>query len=139
MSWQDQLKEAAGRAVEAAGNSVVRVGRAEGRGAGVVIDSGLVVTSAHNLRSDTTTLTFADGRSVPATVKAIDADGDLAVLAAETGPAGPIGWADGTDAAGPAVGTPVFALALPAGGGGVRVTFGTVSSVGRSFGVRVAG
>ena len=27
----------------------------------------------------------------------------------------------------------MFALALPAGGGGVRVTFGTVSSLGRNF------
>jgi len=32
-----------------------------------------------------------------------------------------------------ALGAPVLALALPAGGGGVRVTFGTISSVGRSF------
>jgi serine protease Do len=41
----------------------------------------------------------------------------------------PITWADST----PALGGAVLALALPAGGGGVRVTFGTVSSLGRSF------
>jgi serine protease Do len=138
MSWQDELSAAVGRAVEGAGRSVVRVGRAEGRGTGIVIEAGLVVTSAHNLRGDTTTLTFADGRTVTGSVKAIDADGDLAVVAAETGSATPIGWADGPDtsgagASGPALGTPVFALALPPGGTGVRATFGTVSAVGRSF------
>lgn len=136
MSWQEELTGAAGKAVAAAGGSVVRVGRAQGRGAGMVIEAGLVLTSAHNLRGETTTLTFSDGRSVTGTVKAVDADGDLAVLAADTGPAAPVGWADGAggaEAARPALGTPVFALAMPAGGTGVRVTFGTVSSVGRSF------
>jgi serine protease Do len=134
MSLHDELTGAVARVESAAGGAVVRVGRGAGRGAGIVIDAGLVVTSAHNLRGDTATVTFADGRSVTATVKATDDDGDLAVLAAETGPATPIGWADAAGEAGvPVLGTPVFAPALPPGAAGVRVTFGTVSSVGRAF------
>jgi serine protease Do len=130
MSLVDELTELTGRVLAAAGPAVVRIGRAEGRGAGLVIGAGAVLTSAHNLRGDETTVTFADGRSLTGTVKGVDADGDLAVLAVDTGNATPIGWADATPVA---PGTPVFALALPIGGGGARITFGTVSAVGRSF------
>jgi serine protease Do len=130
MSLLDELTTATTQVLEGAGGAVVRIGRAEGRGAGIVVGAGVVVTSAHNLRGDETTVTFADGRSVTATVKGVDADGDLAVLAVDTGDASPITWAD--EGVAPQ-GAPVFALALPSGGGGVRVTFGTVSSVGRNF------
>jgi serine protease Do len=130
MSLFDQLTELTGRVLAVCGPAVVRVGRAEGRGAGIVIAAGAVLTSAHNLRGDETTVTFADGRSLTGTVKGVDADGDLAVLAVDTGAITPIGW---SGAAAVAAGTPVFALALPIGGGGARITFGTVSAVGRSF------
>jgi serine protease Do len=129
MSLLDELTTAASRAQTAAGGAVVRIGRAEGRGAGIVVSAGTVVTSAHNLRGDEVTVTFGDGRAVTGTVKGVDTDGDLAVVAAETGDITPITWAD----AAPSLGAPVLALALPAGGSGVRVTLGTVSSVGRSF------
>jgi serine protease Do len=124
----DELTAATGRVVTAAGGAVVRIGRAEGRGAGVVVGPGSVVTSAHNLRGEEVTVAFSDGRTVTGTVKGVDSDGDLAVVAVDTGDVAPISWSD----AAPALGAPVLALALP-GGGGVRVTFGTISSVGRSF------
>jgi serine protease Do len=129
MPFLDELTAATDRVVAAAGGAVVRIGRAEGRGAGIVFAPGSVVTSAHNLRGEEVTVTFGDGRTVTGTVKGVDSDGDLAVVAADTGAVAPLGWADAV----PALGAPVLALALPAGGGGVRVTFGTVSSVGRRF------
>src|SRR5438105_2615522 len=123
MSLMDELTAATGRVVTAAGGAVVRIGRAEGRGAGVVVGPGSVVTSAHNLRGEEVTVAFSDGRTVTGTVKGVDSDGDLAVVAVDTGDVAPISWSD----AAPALGAPVLALALP-GGGGVRVTFGTISS-----------
>ena len=129
MSLLDELAVATNRALDAAGPAVVRIGRAEGRGAGIVLGPGSVLTSAHNLRGDEVTVTFGDGRRLTGTVKGVDVEGDLAVVAVDTGDVAPVTWADGT----PALGGPVLALALPAGGGGVRVTFGTISSLGRSF------
>lgn len=129
MSLLDELTTATGRVLAASGGAVVRIGRAEGRGAGIVVAAGTVLTSAHNLRGEETTVTFASGRVATGTVKGVDADGDLAVLAVDTADVTPIGWAE-SDAA--AAGVAVFTLALPVGGG-VRITFGTVSSTGRSF------
>jgi serine protease Do len=129
MSLLDELTTVTGRVLATAGGAVVRVGRAEGRGAGIVFAAGSVLTSAHNLRGDEITVTFPDGRTVTGTVKGVDRDGDLAVIAADTGDVTPITWADSA----PALGAPVLALALPAGGSGVRVTLGTISSVGRNF------
>ena len=98
-----------------------------GRGAGVVVGPGLVVTNAHNLRGSQVTVTFADGRQETGTVAGADIDGDLAVIQVPTGDIEPLEWADA-----PAeVGTPVFAV----GGSpfGPRVTFGLVSAVGQAF------
>src|SRR5947199_3103660 len=49
--------------VERVGPAVVGLGRGWGRGSGVVTAPGQVLTNAHNLRGDTVTVTFADGRS----------------------------------------------------------------------------
>jgi S1-C subfamily serine protease len=137
MSILDELAAATARVAAAAGQAVVRIGRAEGRGTGVVIAAGTVLTSAHNLRGDEVTVSFPDGRSATGSVQGVDVDGDLAVVAVDTGAVGPIGWAAGPSESGtsdgPALGTPIFALALPAGASTARVTFGTVSAVGRSF------
>ena len=57
-----------------------------------------------------------------------DIDGNLAVIEADTGQVPALPWT----AAAPAIGTPVFALANP-GGRGLRVTFGTVSGIDRTF------
>jgi serine protease Do len=120
-------RTAAARVADAVAPAVVRIGRSGGRGCGVVVGEGLVATNAHNLRDRTTEVTFADGRVVQGRATAIDADGDLTVLAVETGAIVAPAWSD--DA--PAEGTPVYAVAaIP---GGRRVTQGAVSAVDRSF------
>jgi serine protease Do len=111
------------------GPSVVGIGRGWGVGSGVVVGAGRVLTNAHNLRRDETTVQFADGRTERGRVAGADVDGDLAVIEVDTGNAPVLGWGDPEEVA---VGTPVFALANP-GGRGLRVTFGTVSSAKRSF------
>ena len=129
------LTDAGHHIAEAVTTSVVGIGR---RGSGVVLAPGLVATNAHNVRSEEVEVAFADGRTVTASVSGADVDGDVAVLAADTGDAPPIAFADAL----PTPGTPVFALSNP-GGRGTRVSFGIVSSVGRSFrgprGRRIAG
>jgi serine protease Do len=122
------LQTAAAAAAEAAGPSVVRVGRHGGRGCGIVIAKDRVLTNAHNLRDRTTEITFAGGRAVQGELAAVDPDGDVAVVAVDTGDAPPITWAAGM----PAPGTLVFAVGrTPAGG--TRLTFGMVSGIERSF------
>jgi serine protease Do len=120
-----------------AGGSVVRLGSSWHGGSGVVIGNGLIATNAHNVHGDSTELAFADGRSVAAQLRGIDVDGDLAVLAADTGSATALDWASEQAA----IGSPVFAIA--ATGSAPRVTFGFVSSVARAFrgprGRRIAG
>jgi serine protease Do len=75
------------------------------------------------------TVTFADGRAADGTVAGHDTDGDLAVIAVDTGGVPALPWAGGAAAE---LGTPVFALANP-GGRGLRVTFGFVSGLERAF------
>ncbi len=115
------------RVADAVSPSVVRIGRHGGRGCGVVVADGLVVTNAHNLRDRTTQVTFADGRAVQARASGVDRDGDLTVLAVDTGDTPAVAWSDA-----PAeLGMPLFAVAaIP---GGRRITAGAVSAVDRSF------
>jgi serine protease Do len=138
MSALTEIARSLSRVAEAAAPSVVSVGR-DSRGSGVVIGEGLVLTNAHNLRGAQVTVTFADGRSARGDVAGVDADGDLAVIRVETAGAPALGWAEGPA---PTIGTPVFAAAGGIGGT-VRVTFGLISSVQRSFrgpgGRRIAG
>ena len=124
------LQDAIAGAAERVGPSVVGLGRGWGHGSGVVIADGHVLTSAHNLRRDEVTVTFADGRRETATVAGVDSDNDLAVLSVDTGDAPVVGWEPTSDEVG--IGTPVVALANP-GGRGLRATLGFVSSGGRSF------
>ena len=132
------LAEAARAVANTAGPSVVRIGQHGGRGCGVVIGDGLVLTNAHNLRDGTTQVTFADGRAVQAAAAGVDVDGDIAVLSVDTAGAPTIQWAD----AAPVAGDLAFALTQPARGG-TRITFGMVSGVERAFrgprGRRVSG
>ncbi|MEQ1786988.1 MAG: trypsin-like peptidase domain-containing protein, partial [Acidimicrobiales bacterium] len=122
------LRDAARAALAATDRSIVRVGRAPGRGCGVVVAEGFVLTNAHNLRDRTTEVTFADGRAVQGTVSGVDPDGDLVVLAVATGDAPPLAWADAAAEAGDVV----FAVGR-SGDGGARITFGLVSGVERAF------
>lgn len=107
--------------------SVVRIGRWGGRGCGFVIDDGVVVTNAHNLRDRTTAVTFADGRAVQGSVLGIDSGGDVVVLTVDTGDAPALTWSD--EPLG--LGDRVFSVVRLAQG--TRVTGGAVSGVGRSF------
>lgn len=110
------------------GPAVVGIGQGWGLGSGVVIDDGLVLTNAHNVRGGGVSITFHDGRVADGHVRGADVDGDLAVVAVDTGGVTPVEWASE-----PAeVGTAVLGVANP-GGRGLRVTLGTVSSVGQSF------
>jgi serine protease Do len=123
------LQDAIAGAAETVGPSVVGLGRGWGHGSGVVIADGSVLTSAHNLRRDEVTVSFADGRREAGTVAGVDSDLDLAVVNVDTGDAPVARWEPADE---PAIGLPVVALANP-GGRGLRVTLGFVSSGGRSF------
>ncbi len=136
----DELESTLARVAADVGPSVVGLGRGWERGSGVVISRHRVLTCAHSLRGDETTVLFADGRHERTSVAAVDGDLDLAVLSVPTGDLVAPEW--GPAASGRAIGAPVVAAANP-GGRGLRVTLGHVSSAGQSFrgprGRRIAG
>src|SRR6516162_7132196 len=138
MTIFDEIQASVARLAQDAGSSVVGIGQRWGIGSGIVLGEGRVLTNAHNLRGGQATVTFAGGRTAEGTVAGQDFDGDLAVVQADTGQVAALPWAT----AAPAIGMPVFALANP-GGRGLRVTFGTVSGIDRSFrgprGLRITG
>jgi serine protease Do len=138
MSIIEEIGTAIATVADKVGPSIVGVGR-DGRGSGVVVADGQVLTNAHNLRGREVTITFADGRSTRGEVRGVDPDGDLAVIAVDTAGATAIAWSDDSGAS---IGDPVFGAAATYGGGS-RVTLGFVSSVARSFrgpgGRRIAG
>ncbi|HET7167794.1 MAG TPA: trypsin-like peptidase domain-containing protein [Candidatus Limnocylindrales bacterium] len=138
MSVIEEIGAAVAAVATTIGPSIVGIGR-NGRGSGIVVADGQVLTNAHNLRGEEVTVTFADGRSTRGTVTGVDPDGDLAVVSVDTSGATPVTWGSGQPVS---IGTPVFGAAATYGGG-VRVTFGLVSSVSRSFrgpgGRRIAG
>ncbi|HYZ93503.1 MAG TPA: trypsin-like peptidase domain-containing protein [Actinomycetota bacterium] len=139
MTTVEGLQEAVSAVAEQVGKRVVGVAGRRSAGSGVVLAPGRILTNAHNLWGDETTVTFADGRTATAKAVGVDTEGDVAVLEVDTGDAAPIEW-DGSGDVG--IGSPVFAVANP-GGRGLRVTFGLVSGTERSFpgprGRRIAG
>lgn len=140
MTALEELETSIQTAAAGVGASVVGLGRGWGVGSGVVIASRRVLTSAHSLRHEETTITFADGRRAEARVAGVDHDIDLAVLEVDTGEVAPIEWAE-LDGEVP-LGRAVLAIGNP-GGRGLRVTPGFVSASARSFrgprGRRIAG
>jgi serine protease Do len=126
MAVLEEVTQAVRAVSEQVGPAVVGLGRGWGRGSGVVIGAGSVLTTAHNLRGDEVTVTFADGRREKGSVAGVDAEGDLAVVAVDTGAVDPIEWGE-PDTLG--AGSVVLALANP-GGRGLRTTLGLVSAVG---------
>ena len=138
MTIFDEIQASITRLAEEAGPSVVGIGQRWGIGSGIVLGEGRILTNAHNVRGSHVTVTLADGRATEGNVAGHDINGDLAVIEADTGQAAALPWAT----AAPAIGTPVFALANP-GGRGLRVTFGTVSGIDRTFrgprGLRISG
>jgi S1-C subfamily serine protease len=129
MAVLQEISDSVGAVVERVGPAVVGLGRGWGRGSGVVVSPGSVVTNAHNLRGDEVTVSFGDGRSEPGEVAGVDADGDVALIEVDTGDIEPVAIAGDADL-GP--GAVVFALANP-GGRGLRATLGLVSATERSF------
>ena len=121
------LQRAVTEAAERVGPAVVGIGRGWGRGSGVVVAPGQVLTVAHVLRGDEVAVTVG-GDVVEGRVLGADPDLNVAVLAVDTGEVEPVAWA----AEAPHAGAPVFALADP-GGRGLRTTFGLVSATGRGF------
>jgi S1-C subfamily serine protease len=129
MAILDEIGASIRQLAEGAGPSVVGIGQRWGVGSGIVLGEGTVLTNAHNVRGDHVTVTFADGRTAEGNVTGRDIDGDLAVISVDTSGVPALPWSDGAAAE---VGTPVFALSNP-GGRGLRVTFGFVSGVERTF------
>src|SRR3954466_6559655 len=94
MSVLEELGAAVKSAADDVGPAVVGLGRGWGRGSGVVIGDGVVLTTAHNLRGEEVTVTFGDGRRERGTVAALDAEDDLAVVAVGTGDVEPLEWGE---------------------------------------------
>ena len=134
MTLLEDLEAQIHKAALGTGPAVVGLGRGWSTGSGVVIAQGRVLTNAHNLRHDETTVTFADGRQATGKVLGADGDLDIAVIDVDTGDVGPVDWPeDAADAADQVeIGRAVLALSNP-GGRGLRVTPGFVSATARSF------
>ncbi len=126
MSTFDELSSTVQRLSAATAPAVVSIGR-HGRGTGFVVAPGKVLTNAHNLRDRTTSVRFADGRTVQASVAGSNTSADLVVLDVDTADLEPLSWSD----AEPSLGEVVFAVS--AGRGQLRTTWGQVSAVRQSF------
>jgi serine protease Do len=129
MAILDEIGTSIRQLAHGAGASVVGVGQRWGAGSGIVLGDGQVLTNAHNVRGDQVTVTFAGGRTAQGSVSGHDIDSDLAVISIDTGETAALPWASNASVE---IGKPVFALANP-GGRGLRVTFGFVSSIDRTF------
>lgn len=123
------LEQALAAVADSVGGSTVGIGGRRSAGSGIVIGEGRVLTNAHNLRSPEVTVTFADGRSETASTLGSDVDKDVAVIGVETKGAPAPSWGKPEDLG---IGSLVVALSNP-GGRGLRVTFGSISGVERSF------
>ena len=131
MTLLDELEAAVAATAERVGPAVVGLGRGWGRGSGVVIGAGRVLTNAHVLRGDEVAVKRADGEVALGRVAGVDEALDVAVIGVDTGEAPAIDW-DPAAVGGLRAGRAVFALADP-GGRGLRATFGLVTATGRSF------
>lgn len=122
-----ELSQALSQVAQRAGPALVSLGGSWRGGNGLVVAQGFVLTNAHNVHGEEQELVFADGRRERATLAGLDVDGDLAVLAAETGEASALEWTNEL----PQLGSLVVAMA--AGSSGPRVTLGTISNVAGNF------
>jgi S1-C subfamily serine protease len=128
MAFTRDLEQTLRSVADQVGPSVVGIGGGWRGGSGFVLETGHVLTNAHNVHRDVVPIEFADGRRAEGRLVGLDVDGDLAVLAVDTASAPPIAWAGAT---GLGLGSLVVAVAVD--GSAPRVTVGYVSSVGRSF------
>lgn len=130
MSVLEQVgTEVAGVATQV-GPRVVGLGRGWGRGSGVVVAPGRVLTCAHVLRGEEVAVRLGD-EVLPGRVAGADADLDLAVIAVDTAAVEPVAW-DPAAADSVSIGTPVVALADP-GGRGLRASPGFVVAAPRTL------
>lgn len=129
MTILEKLQETVGSLTASVGPSVVGVSGRGASGSGFVIGPARVLTNAHNVWGDRSAITFEDGRSKEGRALGIDVEGDLAVIEVGTGDA-PALDLDGTVTA--EIGAAVFGVGNP-GGRGLRVTFGLISGIERSF------
>jgi serine protease Do len=127
----DELQAAVAAVTERVGPAVVGLGRGWGRGSGVVIAEGRVLTNAHVLRGDEVAVRRGGGEVVLGRVAGVDDALDIAVIAVDTGDAPAAAW-EPEAVEGLSAGQAVFALADP-GGRGLRTSFGLVTATGRSF------
>jgi serine protease Do len=123
------LAQVVRRVVGAVGPAVVSVARHRTGGSGVVIAPDRVLSNAHNAAPEGVRVVFADGRTEDGQVLGVDGDGDLVVLDVPTGDAPALPWGEVGEVA---IGTPVIALASPAGRG-LCATLGFVSATDRPF------
>ena len=77
MGVLEEIQTGVERIAERVGPAVVGLGRF---GSGVVVADGQVLTNAHNVRHETRTVVFGDGRTAEGTVAGVDVDGDVAVI-----------------------------------------------------------
>ena len=87
MGPMEELGKAIASVASSAGASTVGIGNRWRGGSGVVVESGKVLTNAHNLHGDEVHVFFGDGRDAPGKVLGADGDGDLAVIGVDTGDA----------------------------------------------------
>ena len=127
----DDLQATVTALAEQVGPAVVGLGRGWGRGSGVVVAEGRVLTNAHVLRGEEVAVMRADGEVALGRVAGADDALDVAVIAVDTGAAPVVAW-DPAALERLVAGQAVFALADP-GGRGLRTSFGLVTATGRSF------
>ncbi len=125
----EEMQQAISEIADQVGPSVVGIGRRGPRGSGIVIEPGIVLTNAHNVRREGVGVSFGDGRRAEGTVVAADYESDLAIIEADTGEMVPISREAGET---PDIGLPVLGLSNP-GGEGLRVTIGYISGTQREF------
>src|SRR3954469_16289220 len=88
----EAIQQAVNSAAESVGPAVVGLGRGWGRGSGVVIAPGQVLTVAHVLRGEEVAVAFADGNVREGRLLGADTDLDVAVIGVDTGDIEAIAW-----------------------------------------------
>jgi serine protease Do len=115
---------------EGAGPAVVGLAEGARGGSGVVIGPGRVLTLTRNLRGKDVTVAFADGRRESAGLLGSDPELGVGLIEVDTAEAPAIAWREPSQT--PPIGSPVYALADPAGRG-LHVTAGAVASAPQSL------
>lgn len=121
MGMAEELETAAAGVAETVFPALVGVGSRGPVGSGLVVEPGLILTCAHNVRFPGRSLHFADGRQEAAGEIRFDPALDLALVSADTAGIGAPAWSE----APPKLGTPVLAAARP-GDQGSRIAPGVV-------------